>query len=410
MGRLRLGALVGALAVAVPACRERAQAVQSEARVRDLVRQLRAQAERATGLRFKHDVSVLLRSRAQVRDYVIRKFDQDLPASELAGAEAAYKLFGLIPDSLDLRRTMIDLLTEQVAGYYDPDSVALFIPTDLDDLYRVRLVVSHELIHALQAQYTALDSLMNQRRQNDRRAAAQAVLEGQATFYQIPMLMPEQRPETLPEHWFWRQREVMREQQSLMPRFAAAPLWLRETLIFPYLGGADFVAWFARTHPGRQPYGAAMPSSTEGILHPDRYALGDRPVGLVFSGSAPDVVRYEDGLGEFEIGLLFTMLLRDSSAARGPVYAQGWGGDRYQVLGRRSEALVWVSVWDDAAARDRFASGLERAWRARPALGRTGRRAEFARLIVDGRPAVRFVYAPVEWKGWGNVPGVRVVR
>src|SRR6266496_4419568 len=67
------------------------------------------------------------RSRSQVRDYVIHKFDDDLPPAELAGAQAAYRLFGLIPDSLDLRRSMIDLLTEQVAGYFDPDSNALYI-------------------------------------------------------------------------------------------------------------------------------------------------------------------------------------------------------------------------------------------------------------------------------------------
>ena len=121
-------------------------------------------AERATNLKFKRDVAVELRSRAQVRDYVIHKFDQDVPAAELHGAEAAYKLFGLIPDSLDLRRTMIDLLTEQVAGYYDPDSGALFIPTDQPDPFKVRVVASHELIHALQDQYLPLDSILNQQR------------------------------------------------------------------------------------------------------------------------------------------------------------------------------------------------------------------------------------------------------
>src|SRR5437667_383372 len=72
------------------------------------------------------------RTRAQVRDYVVHKFDQDLPPAELAGVQAAYRLFGLLPDSVDLRRTMIDLLTEQVAGYYDPDSSALYVPVDID--------------------------------------------------------------------------------------------------------------------------------------------------------------------------------------------------------------------------------------------------------------------------------------
>src|SRR3989454_4410189 len=115
--------------------------------------------ERATGLAFKHRPVVLRRSRTQVADSVIHKSDDDLPPAELAGAEAAYRLFGLIPDSLDLRRMMIDLLTEQVAGYFDPDSNALYLPTDIDPS-QARLVISHELVHALQDQYVNLDSLV----------------------------------------------------------------------------------------------------------------------------------------------------------------------------------------------------------------------------------------------------------
>lgn len=412
MGRLRVLAGLGIVAGVwggASGCRGRAQAVETEAALRDLVHQLEAQTERITGLQFKHEVAVRLRTRSQVRDYVMHKFDADLPPEELAGAEAAYKLFGLIPDTLDLRRTMVGLLTEQVAGYYDPDSGALFIPSDLNDRFRVRMVASHELVHALQDQYTPLDSLINQRRQNDRRSAAEAVLEGQATFYQIPILMPEQHPETLPDHWFWRQRGAMAQQQAEMPEFSGAPLWLKETLIFPYLGGADFIAWYVRTHHGHEPYGAAMPVSTEQILHPERYADGDEPVRLAFQAPAPDTVRYEDDLGEFETGLLFTQLLHTESDDQGSVYAQGWGGDRYQVYGPHADALVWYSVWDDAASRDRFVRGLTRLWPERHGSAH-GRRFAVVALSINGLPGARLVDAPEEWKGWSSVPEVRVVK
>lgn len=411
MGRLTLALAGVAVAGSVGGCRERAQAVQSEASLVDLVHQLETQAERITGLHFKHPIAVRLRSRDQVRDYVTRKFDQDLPPAELAGAETAYKLFGLIPDSLDLRRTMIAVLTEQVVGYYDPDSGALFITSDQSDRSRVRVVASHELVHALQDQYTPLDSLINQRRQNDRLVAAEAVLEGQATFYQIPILMPEQHPETLPEHWFWRQREVMAQQQAAMPEFAGAPLWLRERMIFPYLGGADFIGWFVRTHHGSEPYGKAMPVSTEQILHPDRYAAGDQPIELRFATPAPDTLRYEDGLGEFEIGLLFAQLLGDANDDQGSVYAEGWGGDRYQVYGPEAgaDALVWYTVWDTGVARDRFVRGLARLWASR-AAGAAGRRSSIQALDVGGHPGVRLVDAPLRWSGWKALPQASLAR
>jgi len=358
----------------------------------------------AAGLPFKHEPVVLRRSRAQVRDYVIHKFDEDLPPADLAGLQSALRLFGLIPDSLELRPTMIDLLTEQIAGYYDPDSNALYIPADIEP-FQLRVVVSHELVHALQDQYVRLDSIITQRHANDRRSAAQAILEGQATVAQIPVLMPEQKPDTLPPGWFWKQRSVMAAQQAQMKEFARAPLWLREGLVFPYLGGADFNVWFRRKYFGRSILDA-MPSSTEQILHPERYADRDEPTELSFEGGRRGDVKWEDGLGEFETRLLFQQHLGNEAEAM--TLASGWDGDRYQVLGPEADALVWYTVWDDAAAAGRFAGGLQRAWAKRRSDGRAGRRSEVKQLTVSGRPVVRLVDAPASWAGWNAIPTIKL--
>ncbi|HWC73567.1 MAG TPA: hypothetical protein VG454_06490 [Gemmatimonadales bacterium] len=401
------------LLVAASACRERAQQVQSEAELKDMVHKMMPLVAQATGLPFKREPLVLRRSRAQVRDYVIHKFDEDLPPGDLAGLQTSLRLFGLIPDSLQLRSTMIDLLTEQIAGYYDPDSNALYIPADIEP-FQLRVVVSHELVHALQDQYIKLDSLITQRRRNDRRSAAQAVLEGQATVAQIPVLMPEQKPDTFPLGWFWKQRAVMAQQQARMQQFSKAPLWLREGLVFPYLGGADFIIWYRRKYFDESILDPQhMPTSTEQILHPDRYAAKDQPTDLSFAGSKVDSVQYEDNLGEFETRLLFEQHLNNETEAE--QLAQGWDGDRYQVLGpgkEEADALVWYSVWDDAAAAAKFARGLERAWAKRRgnAVGRSrgGRRSEIKQMTIDGRPFVRLVDAPADWKGWNALPTVRV--
>lgn len=393
----------------VAACGQRAQDVQSEAELNQAVERMMPAVERATGLTFRRRAAVLRRSRAQVRDYVVHKFDGDLPPAELAGAQAAYRLFGLIPDSLDLRRTMIDLLTEQVAGYFDPDSDALYLPSDIDPS-QARLVISHELVHALQDQYVNLDSLVELKRHNDRRTAAQSILEGQATLAQILVLMPEQKLESLPNLLDLRNaigaEQGPAAEQGQMKVFASAPLWLRQSLIFPYLGGAEFVRWFEQTYPGKQPYGPLMPVSTAQILHPARYAAGRKPRTLVFVPPASDRVRYEDDLGEFEIRLLFEQHLGDDSAAAR--LANGWDGDRYQVLGAHSDALVWYTVWDDRVAAERFLKGLERAWAKRRAAEPPGRRAELRPLKVGGRFVVRLVDAPTRWRGWRHLPRVRV--
>jgi len=390
---------LGLILVVSLGCRERAQAVQGEAELKDMVHRMMPVVAEAAGLPFKHEPVVLRRSRPQVRDYVIHKFDEDLPPADLNGLQSALRLFGLIPDSLELRPTMIDLLTEQIAGYYDPDSNALYIPADIEP-FQLRVVVSHELVHALQDQYVRLDSIITQRHVNDRRSAAQAILEGQATVAQIPVLMPEQKPDTLPLGWFWKQRTVMAAQQAQMKEFASAPLWLREGLIFPYLGGADFNVWFRRKYFGRSILDS-MPRSTEQILHPERYAAHDEPTELAFEGRAGDV-KWEDGLGEFETRLLFQQHLGNEAEAI--TLATGWDGDRYQVLGANADVLVWYTVWDDAAAASRFAAGLQRAWAKRRTVGRS----DIKQLTVSGRPLVRLVYAPAGWSGWSSIPTIKL--
>jgi hypothetical protein len=361
-----------------------------------LVRELVPAVERAVGLKFRSPPTVASRSREQVRSYLQRKLDADLPPEELAGVTVAYRLFGLIPDTLDLRSLLLALYTEQVVGYYDPDSVTLYVVEGTDPA-QLRLVLAHELVHGLQGQYVALDSILSQRCQNDRRIAAQAVMEGQATLASLTALMPDQDQSRLPDFWVEFRRSV-RAQQDRLPVFGAAPAIIREGLIFPYLAGADFVRWFSREYPDTVPFGPRLPASTEQILHPERYRERDQPVPIQADSVAS---RYQDGLGEFEIRVLLTELTGSESV--GSAGALGWAGDRFVVLAAdTAHALVWWSVWDTDQAAQRVAVLLEREWQAGP-----GRRATVDRSFF-GRRGVRLVDAPEEWDGWRALPSVRV--
>src|SRR5256885_14319457 len=122
MRRLRGAGAVLAAAGAALGCRDRAEAVQRQGALRELVRQRMPALEQVTGLKFKRDPAVAPRSRAQVRDYIIHKFDEDLPPAELAGLQQTLRLVGFVPDTLDLREAFADRLTEQIGGYFDPDS------------------------------------------------------------------------------------------------------------------------------------------------------------------------------------------------------------------------------------------------------------------------------------------------
>jgi len=384
------------------ACGER-QVVET-ATVEAHVRRLVPAVEKAAGLEFKEPPVVAVRSRDQVRSYILAKLDEQLPPQELDGLTSAYRLFGMLPDTLELRSFLVDLYTEQVAGYFDPDSNMLYAVAGADPT-QMGMVLAHELVHALQAQYAPLDSMLfGNQRANDRATAVQALIEGQATLYGIRVLMPEQNLNEAPG--FWQEiRTAIRTQQEAMPVFSRAPLVIRESLIFPYLAGADFVRWYERTYPrDRLPFGAEAPRSTEQILHPERYRKGDVPVALRFvddPGVAP--VTYENELGELEIRLLLAELEGSEAAATG--VPLGWGGDRYRVY--EGAALVWYSVWDNGAVRDRFADRLQRSWET-AAARRPGYRGAVEALTLGEWTGLRVTLAPADWDGWGNPPVVEV--
>ena len=368
--------------------------------------------ERAVGLTFKTPPRVELRSKDEVRGFLEKKFDEAQPALELAGAERAYKLFGLLPDTLHLRRFMLALLAEQVVGYYDPSTKVLYIVGGDGSSEGgpapeiVNVTITHELVHALQDQYFGLDSLQKIHGQNDRQTAAQAVIEGQATFEQMAAMFGGGNfVMRLPGGWD-RVRQTIREVQGQMPLFAAAPMLIQETLLFPYLSGAEFVMRFKEKRPGQVPY-RPLPSSTEQVMHPERFLDSlDEPTRVVLPGPTGASVVYENDLGEFETRLLLYQSLQDVDAAsRG---AAGWDGDRYYVVNTPQGAgLTWLTVWDSAVEAAEFRDSMERAIEQRfgtaPGSGgrggarrfaARGRTIELVAATVQGRPAVVFTNVP----------------
>ena len=82
--------------------------------------------EQLSGLAASQDVRIEQRSVAQVRSYVQAQLADEMPPAELAGVQATYALLGLIPDTLDLGALLLDLYTEQIVGYYDPETKTLY--------------------------------------------------------------------------------------------------------------------------------------------------------------------------------------------------------------------------------------------------------------------------------------------
>ena len=104
----------------------------------------------------------------------------------------------------------------------------------------------------------------------DRATAAQAVIEGQAQFEQLSIMLGGSDNIALRVGGRNRIREMIRENQSAMPVFATAPMVIQESLLFPYLSGADFVQRFKERKGKANPL-TNLPRSTEQILHTTAY-------------------------------------------------------------------------------------------------------------------------------------------
>jgi len=351
------------------------------------------QLEQASGLRFLKLPVLQTRSRDEVRAYLEQEFNAQLTPLELAGTQTAYRLLGLLPDTLDLRSFLLDLLTEQVAGYYDPRTKVLYVVDDAAAEMR-DITITHELMHALQDQHTDLMQIEALKGDNDRMVAMQAVVEGQAVYEQLAVMTggPDGEPR-IPGGWD-RVRGMIREGQSTMPKFASAPMLIQETLLFPYLSGAEFIRRVKRARPGIAPF-SPFAASTEQILHPERFldSLPDLPTRVTLGAPRTGSLLHEDNLGEFETRLLLFAHLQDEAAAvRG---ADGWDGDRYQVIETAAgPAFAWITVWDSADEAVEFATLLRRAINVRYGAAIGSRRVTVDELTIAGRPVVRYEDAP----------------
>jgi hypothetical protein len=292
-------------------------------------------------------------------------------AKAIEGQQAAYRVLGLIPDTLQLAGLLQRLLEEQVIGYYDPATKVLYV-VEKAPAAMIQQTVTHELVHGLQDQYVNLDSIQKQADDADRQETVQAVLEGQAVFTQLladpntgPMLK-------MPGGWD-RIRDLIREGQTGMPVFASAPRIVREGLLFPYLGGADFVRRFAEHRPIKELL-RDLPVSSKQLLNDAAYFTPDRaardvPTVVTLPAPSTGALLYSNTLGEFETRLVLVQHLKDEAAARRA--AGGLDGDRLAVVRTSSgDAVVWASVWDTSIDAADYLDAVMDAMRKRYDLGK----------------------------------------
>ena len=305
-------------------------------------------------------------SRADIERMVVRNLDERTTPEELRTSELALRKLGLVPANFQLRPFIISLLTEQVAGYYEPRA-GMFHLADWIDLDAQSPVMAHELAHALQDQHFNLRRFENwQDGDSDREQAIHALIEGDAMLVMAQYVMRN------PARAMAFMRAMGREAGS-REQFERAPRALRETLTFPYEQGFTFATQVFRRGGWQQVSQAYtdLPQSTEQILHPEKYFARETPVRV----EMPDIARMlgrgwrrsdYDINGELSFYLILDEFLRARDVSRRA--AAGWGGDRYSVYegARPGEVLIaQMTAWDTEQDAVEFYDAYARRTRQR---------------------------------------------
>jgi hypothetical protein len=286
-----------------------------------------------TGLALVRPLKKTLRSRAEIRAYVIRQMDEDKNADERYADARSAEAFGLLPKGFDLDSFMVELLTEQIAGLYDPKAHEFYI-ADWIPLEDQRMVMAHELTHALEDQHFQIETWLKAARPNDdAELARESFLEGSAMAAMVDYLLrgTGKSVNDMPEF----DPSLLTGDIGSSPSLAKAPPFIKDSLVFPYFAGMTFTA--AALKPvGWNSIGKVFsnpPVSTQQIMHPALYKSGHVAEKVVLpdiqAKLGKDWKKLDDNLmGEFGWKEVLKQYLGEERA--GPL-AAAWEGDRYLV-------------------------------------------------------------------------------
>ncbi len=344
-------------------------------------------------LPIKEPLKKTLRSKKEIRDYLIREEKEDKTDAEQYADTKSLVAFGLIPKDFPLDSFMLDVLTDQVAGLYDPKEKEFYI-ADWIPLEEQRDVMAHELTHALEDQSFSIDPWIKAARPNDdAELARNSVSEGTAVDAMIDYTVRDDylNIRDMPDITMLIRTGAI-DNMDKDPLLSKAPAVIRDSLMFPYLSGASFSQQFLKAHTGWADLKLVFqnpPVSTQQILHPELYLKGVKPVNVTlpdWKGIVPADWKLLEAnvMGEFGLQEILKQFLGEDRAS---LLSPAWAGDRYAVFEdakTKQTPLVFRLVLDneDDAARffGQYSEALELKYKSRKELFR---RPNFFQFLTD---------------------------
>jgi hypothetical protein len=325
---------------------------QSDRQVFDQLDSIVKSLSGITGLSEEHQVPYGRMSKSQLRHFLNKRIKRTLKPDEIYADELSLKMFGLVPADFDLRKSTVDLLTEQAAAFYDYDKKKLFL-LEGSSFSSEAMTLAHELSHALADQHFNLQKFMQDAPSNDdENLAHTAVVEGQASWLMIAYALKQAGQPPMPTADML--RGVGNSGQGSLadyPVLKDSPLYIQQSLLFPYTEGILFFDAVYKKM-GKAAFAAVFrdpPADSAEIIHPDRYfahqkaANPDLP-NLSLNERAKELS--EGSLGEFD----HEMLLRQYvGSAKSKLLAPHLRGGHFKIVEigeNRTPLLQYISAWD----------------------------------------------------------------
>jgi len=371
-----------------------------------------------TGLPIKREVKRKLTSRDEVVSYLTKHLN-DEDTQRLRRSELVLKKFGLLPRDFNLETFLVALLREEVAGYYDPKTRTVNL-LDWVPIEEQEPVMAHELTHALQDQSVGLQKWMKRGEkdlgeikkdptpadiENDEMDnAREAVVEGQAQamMFQYAIAPTGHSIVTSPSLVDSMEEETLTGTSGTKV-FNAAPIFLKESLTFPYSYGMEFVVKLMQKSGKEKAFAGVLqnpPHTTRQIMEPDTYMTGERiePMRVPdFKHDFKDYQKFDIGaMGEFDVAVLVEQYAGKKLSKQ--MYPS-WRGGYYYAARPKSDAsaplaLLYVSRWSSADKAAEFAAIYAASLKARykkadsaadPAPDSAAQNAESKTEVLTGR-------------------------
>lgn len=352
------------------------EAAPDPAALKDMAQRVLKRVEEMRGQKLDKPLAMGVKSRDEVTTFIQQRLKDEYGPEKVAAEGRLLALHGLLPADLDYGGYITRLLTEQVAGFYDHTRQELHIAAWLP-VFLQEPVMAHEIFHAIQDQMWGGGKLIDSKKYtHDEVLAHAALLEGDAT---IVMLNYQQgafgaEGDVTGSPFTIKMVAASLPMQMSSPQFpimAAAPDYLKQSLIFPYQQGLLFVAALREAGLSwddiRKVY-ADPPNTTEQILHPEKYhGERDHPSKVELGPLGLDgFSRTWDGtLGEFHARQQLLAGLPQAEAEKG---AAGWDGDYAALEVSKARAVaVTLSTWDSEDEAREFEAALRKVHEKRKA-------------------------------------------